>query len=91
MISVLVINQILGGSATSDDHEFDPTADMLVHDFDDERTLEEEEMMEGETNFSSEIEDLTRVNIFLKKTANIIHAYSSCKCLKVNRHFSKFQ
>lgn len=35
---------------------------MLVHDFDDERTLEEEEMMEGETNFSSEIEDLTRVN-----------------------------
>lgn len=54
---------ILGGSATSDDHEFDPTADMLVHDFDDERTLEEEEMMEGETNFRSEIEDLTRVNL----------------------------
>ncbi|KAF1447994.1 Mesoderm induction early response protein 1, partial [Pygoscelis papua] len=49
-----------GGSATSDDHEFDPSADMLVHDFDDERTLEEEEMMEGETNFSSEIEDLNR-------------------------------
>ncbi|XP_039694460.1 mesoderm induction early response protein 1 isoform X4 [Pteropus medius] len=49
-----------GGSATSDDHEFDPSADMLVHDFDDERTLEEEEMMEGETNFSSEIEDLAR-------------------------------
>ncbi|XP_073213510.1 mesoderm induction early response protein 1 isoform X1 [Lepidochelys kempii] len=49
-----------GGSATSDDHEFDPSADMLVHDFDDERTLEEEEMMEGETNFNSEIEDLTR-------------------------------
>ncbi|KAL7985004.1 hypothetical protein Chor_003574 [Crotalus horridus] len=60
MISVVIVNQILGGSATSDDHEFDPTADMLVHDFDDERTLEEEEMMEGETNFSSEIEDLTR-------------------------------
>lgn len=34
---------------------------MLVHDFDDERTLEEEEMMEGETNFRSEIEDLNRV------------------------------
>ncbi|NWX24290.1 MIER1 protein, partial [Aegotheles bennettii] len=49
-----------GGSATSDDHEFDPSADMLVHDFDDERTLEEEEMMERETNFSSEIEDLNR-------------------------------
>lgn len=52
----------IGGSATSEDHEFDPSADMLVHDFDDERTLEEEEMMEGETNFSSEIEDLARVN-----------------------------
>ncbi|XP_075413380.1 mesoderm induction early response protein 1 isoform X6 [Tenrec ecaudatus] len=49
-----------GGSAASDDHEFDPSADMLVHDFDDERTLEEEEMMEGETNFNSEIEDLAR-------------------------------
>ncbi|NXH10494.1 MIER1 protein, partial [Bucco capensis] len=49
-----------GGSATSDDHEFDPSADMLVHDFDDERTLEEEEMMEGETNFIAEIEDLNR-------------------------------
>ncbi|NXJ08174.1 MIER1 protein, partial [Odontophorus gujanensis] len=49
-----------GGSATSDDHEFDPSADMLVHDFDDERTLEEEEMMEGERNFNSEIEDLNR-------------------------------
>jgi len=34
---------------------------MLVHDFDDERTLEEEEMMEGERNFNSEIEDLNRV------------------------------
>ncbi|XP_041697529.1 mesoderm induction early response protein 1 isoform X4 [Coregonus clupeaformis] len=47
-----------GGSA--DDHEFDPSADMLVHDFDDERTLEEEEMLEGETNFSNEIDDLAR-------------------------------
>ncbi|XP_075471992.1 mesoderm induction early response protein 1 isoform X2 [Ascaphus truei] len=49
-----------GGSATSDDHEFDPSADMLVHEFDDERTLEEEEMMEGEVNFSTEIEHLER-------------------------------
>nr|XP_033786853.1 mesoderm induction early response protein 3 isoform X2 [Geotrypetes seraphini]XP_033786863.1 mesoderm induction early response protein 3 isoform X2 [Geotrypetes seraphini]XP_033786872.1 mesoderm induction early response protein 3 isoform X2 [Geotrypetes seraphini]XP_033786882.1 mesoderm induction early response protein 3 isoform X2 [Geotrypetes seraphini]XP_033786891.1 mesoderm induction early response protein 3 isoform X2 [Geotrypetes seraphini]XP_033786898.1 mesoderm induction early respo len=33
---------------------------MLVHDFDDERTLEEEEMMEGEKNFRSEIEGLEK-------------------------------
>ncbi|KAM4640800.1 mesoderm induction early response protein 1 isoform 2-T2 [Discoglossus pictus] len=49
-----------GGSAASDDHEFDPSADMLVHEFDDERTLDEEEMMEGEVNFSTEIEHLER-------------------------------
>ncbi|XP_069498053.1 mesoderm induction early response protein 1 isoform X2 [Ambystoma mexicanum] len=49
-----------GGSAESDDNEFDPSADMLVHDFDDERTLEEEELIEGEINFTSEIEDLAR-------------------------------
>ncbi|XP_022068659.1 mesoderm induction early response protein 1b isoform X1 [Acanthochromis polyacanthus] len=50
-----------GGSAGSDDHDFDPSADMLVHDFDDERTLEEEEMLEAadETN-ANEIEDLAR-------------------------------
>lgn len=43
-----------------EDGDFEPTADMLVHDFDDEQTMEEEEMLEGETNFSSEIDDLTR-------------------------------
>ncbi|XP_043555335.1 mesoderm induction early response protein 1-like isoform X3 [Chiloscyllium plagiosum] len=49
-----------GGSAGSEDHDFDPSVDMLVHDFDDERTLEEEEMMEGDNSFSSEIADLAR-------------------------------
>ncbi|KAM9331294.1 mesoderm induction early response protein 3 [Gastrophryne carolinensis] len=33
---------------------------MLVHDYDDERTLEEEEMKEDSKNFSSEIEDLEK-------------------------------
>ncbi|XP_030647120.1 mesoderm induction early response protein 1a isoform X2 [Chanos chanos] len=49
-----------GGTVGSEDGDFDPTAEMLVHDYDDERTLEEEEMLEGETNFSAEIDDLTR-------------------------------
>lgn len=44
-----------------EDRDFDPSADMLVHDFDDERTLEEEEKLEGEKNSSTEIDDLTRV------------------------------
>ncbi|XP_008287371.1 mesoderm induction early response protein 1b isoform X2 [Stegastes partitus] len=54
-------NSSPGGSAGSDDHDFDPSADMLVHDFDDERTLEEEEMLEAadDTN-ANEIEDLAR-------------------------------
>ncbi|XP_054480178.1 mesoderm induction early response protein 1b isoform X3 [Anoplopoma fimbria] len=54
-------NSSPGGSAVSVDHDFDPSADMLVHDFDDERTLEEEEMLEAsdETN-ANEIEDLAR-------------------------------
>ncbi|XP_031419231.1 mesoderm induction early response protein 1b isoform X2 [Clupea harengus] len=49
-----------GVSTGSDNIDFNPSADMLVHDYDDERTLEEEEMLEGETNFSNEIEDLAR-------------------------------
>ncbi|KAK1174355.1 mesoderm induction early response protein 3-like [Acipenser oxyrinchus oxyrinchus] len=48
------------GSLSSEDHDFDPTAEMLVHEYDDERTLEEEELMEGERNFSAEIEDLQK-------------------------------
>nr|KAF6490246.1 MIER family member 3 [Molossus molossus] len=48
------------GSLSSEDHDFDPTAEMLVHDCDDERTLEEEEMMDEGKNFSSEIEDLEK-------------------------------
>ncbi|XP_051944602.1 mesoderm induction early response protein 1b isoform X2 [Hippocampus zosterae] len=54
-------NSSPGGSAGSTDHDFDPSADMLVHDFDDERTMEEEEMLEAadEAN-ANEIEDLAR-------------------------------
>ena len=52
-----------GGGAGTDDYDFDPSADMLIHDFDDERTLEEEEMLEGETNFIAEIDDLARVSV----------------------------
>ncbi|XP_051568840.1 mesoderm induction early response protein 1-like isoform X2 [Myxocyprinus asiaticus] len=44
-----------------EDGDFDPSADMLVHDFDDEQTLEEEEKLEGETDVSAEIDDLARV------------------------------
>ncbi|XP_023658840.2 mesoderm induction early response protein 3 isoform X1 [Paramormyrops kingsleyae] len=48
------------GSLSSEDHDFDPTAEMLVHDFDDERTLEEEELQDGERNFRAELADLEK-------------------------------
>nr|XP_055063398.1 mesoderm induction early response protein 3a isoform X2 [Misgurnus anguillicaudatus] len=48
------------GSLSSEDHDFDPTAEMLVHDYDDEQTLEEEEMRESDSNEGSEIADLEK-------------------------------
>uniref|UniRef100_A0A8B9KY45 Mesoderm induction early response protein 3-like n=1 Tax=Astyanax mexicanus TaxID=7994 RepID=A0A8B9KY45_ASTMX len=48
------------GSLSSEDHDFDLTAEMLVHEYDDERTLEEEESLEGEKNFSTELADLEK-------------------------------
>lgn len=59
------------GSLSSEDHDFDPTAEMLVHDYDDERTLEEEEMMDEGKNFGSEIEDLEKV-----RNSSLMHAGS---------------
>lgn len=38
---------------------------MLVHEYDDERTLEEEESLEGGGNFRSELADLERVKIHI--------------------------
>lgn len=43
---------------------------MLVHEYDDERTLEEEESLEGGGNFRSEIADLERVN-----NAHLVYLY----------------
>lgn len=35
---------------------------MLVHEYDDEQTLEEEEAQEGDRNFSAELADLEKVS-----------------------------
>lgn len=37
---------------------------MLVHEYDDERTLEEEESLDGGRNIHSELADLERVNLY---------------------------
>lgn len=46
------------------DQDFDPTAEMLVNDFDDEYTLEEEEAMESAESVTNELDDLQRVSDF---------------------------
>lgn len=47
--------------AESGDGEFEPTVEMLVNDFDDERTLDEEEALEERENQEDEINNLTKV------------------------------
>lgn len=76
------------GSLSSEDHDFDPSAEMLVHDYDDERTLEEEEMMEESKNFSSEIEDLEKVRAVLFLVN--VHTYCSFSSEKNIELFLQF-
>ena len=50
------------GSLSSEDHDFDPAAETLVQGYDEDGALEEEEVvMDGGKDFSSEIEDLEKV------------------------------
>lgn len=42
------------------DRDFDPSAEMLINDYDDERTLDEEENMSGES-FTNELDELEKV------------------------------
>ena len=46
---------------TDEDKDFDPSADMLVHDFDDERTMEEEEALGSDESCAGELDDLQKV------------------------------
>ena len=43
------------------DRDFDPSADMLVDDIDDERTMEEEEALSNEDSVGKEVDDLQKV------------------------------
>lgn len=44
----------------SRDEEFDPPVDMMVNDFDDERTLDEEEALEQPADTQNEVSELQR-------------------------------
>ncbi|XP_054162020.1 mesoderm induction early response protein 1-like isoform X2 [Oppia nitens] len=46
--------------SANSDQDFDPTADMLVNDFDDEHTLDEEEAINDDMNGDEEIDDLQK-------------------------------
>lgn len=41
--------------------DFDLSTEMLLPDYDDDQTPEDEELPEGDTNFGSEIEELAKV------------------------------
>nr|CAD7411345.1 unnamed protein product [Timema poppensis] len=49
-----------GGGGGSVDKEFDPPVEMMVNDFDDERTLDEEEALEGSEDTEAELSSLQR-------------------------------
>ena len=45
---------------TDTDRDFDPSAELLANDYDDERTMEEEENL-SENSCSSELDELAKV------------------------------
>ena len=57
---------IIGGAGEGDvgDREFEPSAEMLIHDFDDEHTLAEEEAMAiaGGEDPENELDSLQKVS-----------------------------
>ncbi|XP_013781621.1 mesoderm induction early response protein 1-like [Limulus polyphemus] len=47
-------------AGTESDQDFDPTAEMLVDDFDDEKTMDEQELLEEEEGVAGELDDLQK-------------------------------
>ena len=46
------------------DRDFEPSAEHLIHDYDDEGTIEEEENLSSESGDNDELDDLQKVNNF---------------------------
>lgn len=65
MVNIKSINDNYFLKGDAGDQEFEPTADMLVHDFDDEQTLAEEEAlaMEGGEDPQNELNDLQKASL----------------------------
>lgn len=47
--------------ADSGDRDFEPSAELLIHDYDDEGTMEEEENLTSDSGDNEEIDDLQKV------------------------------
>ena len=65
---------------TDTDRDFDPSAEMMIHDYDDERTLEEEENQSG-GSCSGELDDLEKVR-FLESLLWKGTALQSCSLIR---------
>ncbi|GFQ79378.1 mesoderm induction early response protein 1 [Trichonephila clavata] len=59
------------------DQDFDPSAEMLVNDFDDEYTLEEEEAMESTESVTHELDDLQREGVMPLNEVLAMYGYES--------------
>ena len=64
LILLLFLCEYFCDADADTDVDFDPTADMLVHDCDDERTMDEEEAMSNEESVANELDDLQKVSMF---------------------------
>ena len=47
---------------TDTDRDFDPSAEMMVHDYDDEHTLDEEEALSGGESVGNELDSLQKAS-----------------------------
>ncbi|GFY05802.1 mesoderm induction early response protein 3 [Trichonephila clavipes] len=59
------------------DQDFDPSAEMLVNDFDDEYTLEEEEAMESTESVTHELDDLQREGVMPLNEVLAMYGYET--------------
>ncbi|XP_075920821.1 mesoderm induction early response protein 1-like isoform X1 [Petromyzon marinus] len=73
----------VGGAAVApagvgwEDRDFEVTAEMMLHDVDNERTLDEEEALEGDTDFTSEINDLEKEGEMPLDQLLVLYGYGS--------------
>lgn len=56
----IVLQQAASESSPDTDREFEPTAEMLIHDYDDEQTLDEEEAMSNGESVMNELDALQK-------------------------------